>query len=246
MTGKPIKQAMILAAGFGKRMGALSETIPKPLIEIVGRSMLDRAIDNLEFVGIEKIVVNTHYKAEMIEEHLRKRKSSQIIISHEVDILETGGGVAKALHHFNGNAFFAVNSDVIWFEEEAPALRLLSSRWREHLDGMLLLHCCETVIGYEGPGDFSMEGDGNLVRRTQDGTAPYIYTGMQILHPRLFEGCPQGAFSLNLLYNKAINAFPPRLKSAVHEGTLLNAGDLKSKKLTEDYILAMDRLASSS
>ena len=236
MADKPLKQAMVLAAGLGKRMGVLSETLPKPLVEIAGRTMLDRAIDNLEFAGVDKIVVNTFYKAEMVEEHLSRRKFPHIVISHETELLETGGGIAKALPHFDGEAFFSVNSDVIWFEEQSPALRLLASRWKDSFDGMLLLHRRETAVGYEGSGDFSSDGEGNMTRRPAESTAPYIYTGIQILHPRLFEGCPQGAFSLNILYNKAISASPPRLKSALHEGALLNAGDLKGKKLTEDYI----------
>src|SRR6266567_2626435 len=139
MSIKIPKQAMILAAGMGKRMGTLTDTIPKPMIEVGGRTLIDRAIDNLEAAGVNKIVVNTSYKAEIIEEHLKKRKSSQIIFSREEVPLETGGGIANALHHFEGDPFFSINGDVIWFDGQLPALQQLAENWDEKLDAVLLL-----------------------------------------------------------------------------------------------------------
>ncbi len=230
------KQAMILAAGLGKRMRPLTDTIPKPLIEVHGSALIDRAIAQLELAGVEKIIVNTSYKADLLEAHLQKYTSPQIILSYEEEPLETGGGIAKALHHFNDMPFFCINGDVIWIDHQSPALKSLAQKWNNDLDAVLLLHPTQTAIGYEGKGDFNVADNGDLIRRESNEKAPYIYTGIQMLHPRLFQGCPAGAFSLNLLYDKAINAFPTKIKAIVHDGVLLNVGDPTGVKLAEEYI----------
>lgn len=228
-------QAMILAAGAGKRMGTLTNNLPKPMIAVGGRTLIDRALDNLEENGITKIVVNTSYKAEIIEEHLKKRSSLQIIFSREATALETGGGIANALHHFNGEPFFSVNGDVIWIDKRKQALQYLTESWNTALDAVLLLHKREDSIGYEGKGDFFVDKHGHITRRKPEETAPYIYTGIQLLHPRLFNGCPQGAFSLNVLYNQAISTTPPKIKGVIYDGELLNVGDPTGKELAENY-----------
>lgn len=236
MSMKIPKQAMILAAGAGKRMGALTDTIPKPMIEVGGRTLIDRAIDNLESAGITKIVINTSYKAEIIEEHLKKRKTSQIIFSREETPLETGGGIANALHYFDGEPFFSVNGDVIWFDSQFSALQRLAEAWHDGLHALLLLHKREDSVGYEGKGDFFADTHGNITRRGSHETAPYIYTGIQLLHPDLFTECPAGVFSLNILYNKALSSTPPTIKAIIHLGELLNVGDPVGKQLAEEYL----------
>ncbi len=237
MTDHTPTQAMVLAAGLGKRMRPLNNTLPKPMVEVAGRTLIDRAIDRLETAGITKVVVNTSYLADILEAHLRQRPSPKIVFSREAQPLETGGGIARALHHFGGTPFFAVNSDVIWLDKATPALKLLAAHWSDTLDALLLLHPAKAAIGYEGKGDFFLDTQGNIRRRAPDETAPYIYTGIQLLHPRLFADCPSGVFSLNILYNKAMQAMPPRIKGIVYDGELLNVGDPEGQKLAETHIL---------
>jgi MurNAc alpha-1-phosphate uridylyltransferase len=238
-------QAMVLAAGLGKRMRPLTDSIPKPMIEIAGRRLIDWAIDKLEAAGVTKIVINTSYMAEILEDYLKKRKTSDIIISREATPLETGGGIARALNHFGNDTFFSVNGDVIWLDEEVPALQRIAEAWTPDLDAVLLLHPVKAATGYEGNGDFFVDKEGYITRPQVKESAPYVYTGVQILHPRMFQDCPDGAFSLNLLYNKAMNASPPRIKSVIHDGALLHVGDPKGKKLAEEYILSVDSAASN-
>lgn len=236
MTNNIPKQAMVLAAGFGKRMRPFTDTIPKPMVEVAGITLIDHAINHLESAGITKIVVNTHYKAGIVEEHLAKRNTPSISFSREEELLDTGGGIAKALGPFEGNPFFSVNSDVIWFDENISALESLFTIWNDDIDVALLLHPVTKAIGYEGEGDFFADGYGHIRRRKAGEIAPYIYTGIQLLHPRLFLGCPNGPFSINLLYDQAINSKPPRIKAVIHDGALLNVGDPVGKELAEKYM----------
>lgn len=221
------KQAMVLAAGRGERMRPLTDHMPKPMIEVAGRSLIDRALDRLEEASVTKAVVNTSYKAEMLEAHLSNRGHPRILFSREEAPLETGGGIARALHHFADAPFFAVNGDVIWLDGVSPALARLAQGWHDGLDVLLLLHPVERATGYDGKGDFDLGGDGLLIRRAPQGTAPYVYAGVQLLHPRLFRESPQGAFSLNLLYDRALASSPPRARGIVHDGQWLHVGDAK-------------------
>lgn len=227
-----ITRGMVLAAGRGERMRPLTDVTPKPLIAVAGRSMLDRAIDRLEEAGVFFVVVNTSYKAEMIEQHLAKRSHPAIAFSREETALETGGGIAQALHHFNGEPFFACNGDIIWLDAATPALTRLAGAWEDGLDALLLLAPVTTAVGYAGKGDFFLK-DGMLERRGARDAAPYVYAGVQLLHPRLFEGAPAGAFSLNILYDRAIAANPPRIKALVHDGQWLHVGDVPGKEQAE-------------
>jgi len=225
------RQAMVLAAGRGLRMRPLTDHMPKPMIEVAGESLIDRALDRLEEAGIEKVVVNTSYKAEMLEAHLSKRKNPHIVFSREEEALETGGGIARALEHFGGAPFFAVNGDIIWLDGAQPALMRLAEAWRNDLDALLLVHPVEKAVGYEGRGDFVVDAKGHITRAKP--TAPYVYAGVQLLHPRLFENCPKGAFSLNLLYDKAMHASPPRIRALIHDGDWLHVGDAQGLKAAE-------------
>ena len=199
-------RAMILAAGLGTRMRPLSQEKPKPLIEVMGRPLIDHAIDRLKAASVTLIVVNVHFKADMLKAHLAKRKDVEIRISEENDnLLDTGGGIAKALPHFQGQPFFTHNSDSLWVEGMGSALERMKTRWDpEAMDALMLLAPAVTAIGYEGRGDFDMDPWGKLARRGEQKLAPFIWTGVQIIHPRLFEGASAGKFSINLLWDKAI------------------------------------------
>jgi MurNAc alpha-1-phosphate uridylyltransferase len=230
------KQAMVLAAGLGKRMRPLTDHIPKPMIEVANRTLVDRAIDQLEQAGVANIVVNSSYKAEVLEDHLSRRKSPHLLFSREAAPLETGGGIAHALHHFGNSAFFVVNGDIIWTNGRVPALKRLAASWNEDLDALLLLHPTQTAIGYDGIGDFFIDQDDHIIRRKPEEQAPFVYAGVQIVHPRLFVDAPKGAFSLNILYDKAIR--DGRIKALKHDGAWLHVGDPAGRDKAEAYLLA--------
>lgn len=217
------RQAMVLAAGLGVRMRPITLSLPKPLIEIGGRSMLDRALDELVAVGASNVVVNVHHLAPLIEAHLRDRAQPAIRISHEATLLETGGGVTQALPLLGPVPFFVVNGDVLWRNGPVPSLRQLADAWDPaRMDALLLLHPTATARGYDGPGDFFLLDDQRPERRGTRPTAPVLFAGLQILHPRLFIDAPNGAFSLNLLYDRAIAA--GRLFGVMHAGAWCHVG----------------------
>lgn len=213
--------AMVLAAGLGLRMRPITLTLPKPLVPVAGRTMLDRVLDHLDRVGAARKVVNLHWLGETIRSHLDGRRD--IVFSQEPELLETGGGVAKALPLLGAEPFFACNADIVWTDGVEPALSRLTRAFDPaRMDGLLLLQPVETAFGYDGHGDFHLQSDGRLTRRKQGETTPLMFAGVQILHPRLFDGHPGGAFSLNLLYDKAIAA--GRLFGLVHDGGWYHIG----------------------
>ncbi len=215
--------AMVMAAGFGTRMRPLTLSLPKPLIKVAGKPLIDHTLDLLAESGVEEAVVNSHYLAELLEGHLRERKSPpRIIISREDVVLETGGGIKNSLHILGGNPFFVLNSDVICINGKEPVLQRLSQNWdAAKMDALLLLHKVTDAVGYDGKGDFFIESDGGLRRRAENEIAPYVFTGIQIIHPRLFNDSPDGPFSLNVLYNKNL----PRIGAIIHDGAWLHVGD---------------------
>lgn len=218
-----INRAMVLAAGLGKRMRPLTDDRPKPLVELAGRSLLDRALDNLAAGGITEFVVNSHYKGEMIAAHLDGRED--IILSPEELLLETGGGVKAALPHLGDSAFLVVNSDAVWCDGSESTVARLAAQWNNTImDALLLLVPMGTVAGNMGqhPGDYHLEADGRARRRLRGKKAPYLFGGIQILHPRLFEGAPDGPFSLNILYDRAQEA--GRLYGLRHDGEWYHVG----------------------
>lgn len=241
MTDAPTT-AMVLAAGLGQRMRPITDRLPKPLIEVRGRAMLDTILDRLEDAGISKVVVNLHYLGEMIEAHLKDRQSLSIAFSKEDDLLETGGGVTKALPLLGEGPFFVLNGDVCWLDGLTPALQRLAAAWNEEeMDALLLLHPTCSAFGYEGIGDYLMDPAGRLQRRQERQIAPFIHAGIQILHPRLFEGAPAGSFSLNKLYDKAQEA--ERLWGLRHDGEWYHVGTPGELRAVED---ALHHLAGSS
>lgn len=220
-----IERAMVLAAGRGVRLRPLTDHLPKPLVPVGGVAMLDRALDALTRAGVSQAVVNVHHLAPQIEARLAKRKQPAIRISREDELLETGGGIAKAIFHFGVEPFFAVNADIVWLDGQTPALARLAEAWDgERMDALLLVQPVARAVGYEGAGDFMLAGDGRLERRGAAPSAPFVFAGVQILHPRLFEGAPAGAFSLNVLYDRAHGA--ERLFGLVHDGGWLHVGTM--------------------
>lgn len=218
-----LTHAMILAAGLGTRMRPLTLERPKPLVEVAGRTLLDHALDRLEEAGIGDVVVNTHYKAEMIERHLAERRTPRTTISREEVLLETGGGVRKALPLLGDGPFLAVNSDALWLNGPRPAIGRMARAWDpERMDALLLLVPVVAAIGYEGPGDFLMDPAGKLVRRKAGLLSPFVFGGVQIVSPALYRDTPEGPFSNNLPWNRALEA--GRLFGIRHDGPWFHIG----------------------
>ncbi len=231
----PPKTAMVLAAGLGTRMGPLTEETPKPLLKVGGRALLDHLLDRLATAGIETAVVNVHYLAAKIEQHLASRGTPAIAFSHEEERLETGGGIARALPLLGPDPFFAVNADILWLNGPGSALDRLSAAWSDgQMDGLLLLHSTVEAYGYDGGGDFLIDPAGILQRRPEREVVPYLFTGVQILHPRLFAEAPEGAFSLNLLYDRAMAR--GRLHGIVHDGEWFHVGTPAGLAEAESYL----------
>jgi MurNAc alpha-1-phosphate uridylyltransferase len=218
------RRAMILAAGLGKRMRPITVTTPKPLVEVAGRALIDRALDRLEAAGVETVVVNVHYLPHLVRVHVNRRHRPAIIISDEsAGLLDTGGGIAKALTHLGDEPFYVLNADSFWIEGARPNLDWLAASWRDDtMDGLLLLASTVRSVGYSGRGDFRMDPTGRLARRTEREVAPFAYSGAAILHPRLFAERPAGAFSLNVLFDHAIEA--GRLAGVRMDGLWLHVG----------------------
>ena len=239
MSAAGIDRAMVLAAGLGKRMRPLTDDRPKPLVKLAGRSLLDRALDSLAAGGISGFVVNSHYRGEMIEAHLKGR--DDITLLHEDLLLETGGGVKAALPHLGDDAFFVVNSDAVWRDGSASTIARMAAQWDgAAMDALLLLVPMASITGNMAnhPGDYHLEADGRARRRAQGETAPYLFGGIQILHPRLFEDAPDGPFSLNILYDRAQQA--GRLRGLRHDGEWYHVGTPEELTAAE-LAFGMDR-----
>ena len=225
-SGAP-RRAMGLAAGLGLRMRPLTETRPKPLVTLAGRTLLDHALDRLAEAGVTDAVVNTHYLGHMIAVHLDGRNAPRTIVSPEDELLDTGGGITRALPHLGDGPFFAVNADISWRDGATPALARLAFSWRDDgMDALLLVHETAAATGYAAAGDFFMSEAGSLSRRGAAPAAPYVFTGIQMLHPRLFSDIPPGPFSLNLLFDRAIAS--GRLYGLAHDGEWFHVGTLEA------------------
>lgn len=223
-----VKTAMVLAAGLGKRMRPLTDDRPKPLVELDGKALLDRVLDRLAAAGVAKAVVNVHYMADLIEAHLAAWPQPEIVISDERDaLLDTGGGVARALPLLGGEPFFIHNSDSVWIEGPRPCLEQLAAAWDpDTMDTLMLLAPVIGTLGYDGRGDFHMDANHAVYRSAEGQMEPYVFTGVSIAHPRLFDDAPEGAFSLNLLWDRAIAA--GRAFGLRHEGTWMHVGTPKA------------------
>lgn len=220
-----IDTAMVLAAGLGTRLRPASIDRPKPLVPLARKPLIDHVLDRLSDAGITRAVVNVHYKATQIEQHLATRQHPLIVIADERrQLLETGGGVKRALPLLPDDGFIVHNSDAVWQERTTSNLQRLIASWdAERMDCLLLLVLGSAAIGYAGHGDFSLEADGRIKRRRASEVVPFVFTGVQILHPRAFADTPDGPFSINLVWNQAMlagRAFGVRLDGLwMHVGT---------------------------
>ncbi len=215
-----IDQAMVLAAGLGTRMRPLTERTAKPLLPLGGRTLLDHALDRLHANGVERVVVNTHWQADLVRRHLNRRSAGpQIILQPEATLLDTGGAVAAALAAgaLRDAPFFVVNGDSFWLDGPSPALRRLAAAFDPAaLDALLLVHRTFQVHGNVGRGDFAVDPWGAVRRRREREVAPYLYAGLQLATPALFADPPAVPFSVNALWDRAIAA--GRLRAVVHDG----------------------------
>ena len=217
--------AMVLAAGLGQRMKPLTDTIPKPLVLLAGKPLIDHVLDRLAGAGITRAVVNVHYLADKLEAHLAKRVAPKIIISDERGVLlDTGGGVCRALPLIGNRPFLIHNSDSVWIDGLGSNLeRLIAAFDAKTMDSLMLLAPAAASIGYDGLGDFSMDGDGRLTRQSGARVAPFVFTGVSMIHPCMFNGEAERRFSLNHVWDRAIAAgrlFGIRLDGVwMHVGT---------------------------
>ena len=227
---------MVLAAGLGVRMRPLSETTPKPLIQVAGKALIDHVLDRLAEAGVETAVVNLHHRAEAIEAHLQARKRPKIVISDEREaLLDTGGAIVKALPHLRKMPFLLVNSDSLWLEGAAPNLPRLGRAFDDRrMDALLLLAPAAGAAGYQGRGDYAMDAEGGLRRCGEQEVAPFVYAGAAVLSPRLFDGAPAGAFPLTHLFDRA--EAKGRLFGLRLEGVWMHVGSLEAVAAAEAAI----------
>jgi len=230
--------AMVLAAGRGERMRPLTNRLPKPLVAVAGKPLLDHVLDRLTAAGIDRVVVNVHYLADLIERHLAGRQTPRIAISDEREkLLNTGGGVVKALAALGGEPFFHVNSDTIWIDGEKPNLERLAEAFDPtSMDALLLLAPAAASIGYAGRGDYTMTTDGRLRRRPEQGVAPFVYAGAALLRPELFKDAPAGVFPLTVLFDRAERE--GRLHGLRLEGVWMHVGTPEAIAQAEAAIAA--------
>ncbi|SDO59936.1 nucleotidyltransferase family protein [Phyllobacterium sp. OV277] len=216
--------AMILAAGLGKRMRPITDTIPKPLVKVAGKSLIDWGLDSLAAAGVGRTVVNVHYLADQVESHLKLRRTPAITVSDErTELLDSAGGIINALSLIGSEAFYILNADTFWIEGSRPNLVRLAEAWdASKMDILLMIARMDQATGYEGHGDFTVAADGTLQRFRTDDASPYIYAGAAITHPRLFAGKTAARSSLNRYFDEAISA--GRLYGMPMQGHWLTVG----------------------
>jgi N-acetyl-alpha-D-muramate 1-phosphate uridylyltransferase len=227
--------AMVLAAGLGKRMRPLTASQPKPLVRVAGKALIDHALDRLTDAGVARAIVNVHYLADALEAHVITRSAPMVTISDErALLLETGGGMVKALPHLP-DPFFSLNSDNIWIDGPRSAFAELSARWNaDEMDALLLLVPHARATNFQGPGDFHMDPLGCLSRRIPGRIAPFIFTGIQLVSHRLLRDAPEGPFSTNILWNRAIEE--GRLFGLAFTGRWFEVGTPAAIPLTEEAL----------
>lgn len=233
--GRVPRTAMVMAAGLGKRMRPLTATRPKPLVEVAGKALIDHVFDRLRASGVERAVVNVHYLADAVEAHLRNRvQGIAVTVSDErARLMETGGGLVQARDLIGKDPFLVVNSDNLWVDGPSDAIRMLAARWDDAtMDALLLMVPLARAHHHTGQGDFRLAPDGRIVGRRQPGRlAPFVYTGVQILSPRVIADWPDGPFSTMLFWERAIAA--GRAYGLVHQGLWFDVGTPAAVGLTE-------------
>lgn len=248
--------AMIMAAGLGKRMRSYNDSLPKPMVPVVGKPLIAYSLALLRNAGISGAVVNTHYKPEAIEDYLATQNDLQFSTSREEELLETGGGIMRALPQLT-ETFFAINSDVICTDVTPPILHQMQAAWDDaKMDALLLVIPVERAVGYSGKGDFALAEDGHTLLPITESLQPeqvrsgnavgsgvalapakkYVFTGVQLLHSRFLQNSPAGAFSLSPLYKKALTESPCRLHALVHSGAWYHVGDGDGVRLAEEKL----------
>ena len=227
--------AMVMAAGLGKRMRPLTATRPKPLVEVGGKALLDHVFDRLRAAGVKRAVINVHYLADAVEAHLQARvKDIEVVISDERgQLMETGGGLVQARDLLGDQPFLVVNSDNLWLDGPTDAIRALAAAWDdERMDALLLLVPLARANLHGGQGDFHLDANGRITGRRKPGrVAPFVYTGVQILSPRLIADWPEGPFSTMLFWERAIEA--GRAHGLVHQGLWFDVGTPSAVKAAE-------------
>lgn len=233
--------AMVMAAGLGKRMRPLTATRPKPLVTVAGKPLIDHVFDRLRASGIRRAVVNVHYLADQVEAHLKARAGDvEVIVSDERDrLMETGGALVKARHLLGDKPFLCVNSDNLWVDGPVDAIPALAAQWDDaRMDALLLMIPLARANGHGGQGDFRLDARGRIIERRKPGRlAPFVFTGVQILSPRLIADWPEGPFSTNVFWTRAIEA--GRAWGAVHQGLWFDVGTPQAIKDTEAVLAEM-------
>jgi len=222
-----VRQAMVLAAGLGTRMRPITDTIPKPLVRIGGKPMIDYTLDSLVEAGVEQAAINVHHFADQMEAHLQSYRGLDILVSDERDaLMNSGGGLAKGLKLLDREPVFVMNADLFWIGEPADRpsnLRRLAGFFdAEHMDMALLCVRIEDTTGHNGKNDFSLASDGRLTRYRDDPSNPVVYAGAIVMSPTLLDDAPQDAFNLNIYFDKAIAR--GRLFGMMMEGHWLTVG----------------------
>ena len=235
--GTQPKSAMVLAAGLGTRMRPFNGHIPKPLVEVGGKALIDCVLDRLAAAGVERVVINVHHLAEQIERHVQGRTRPRIIISDEREaIMGTGGGVAKALPALGDAPFFHVNSDTMWIDGvQSNLLRLAQTFDPARMDILLLMAPTANSIGYGGRGDYAMLPDGALRKRREHQVVPFVYAGAAILSPSIFDGAPKGEFSLTRMFDAANEQ--ERLFGLRLDGVWMHVGTPDAVRAAEEAFL---------
>ncbi|MEO1280315.1 MAG: nucleotidyltransferase family protein [Pseudomonadota bacterium] len=236
MTTSPVTTAIVLAAGLGTRMRPLTNAVPKPLVNLQDRPLIDHVLDRVSAAGISQAIVNVHFKADLIEQHVANRTAPQITISDERErLLDTGGGVKRALALIEDGPVLVHNSDSAWSEGMGSNIDRLLAMWDDDkMDGLLLLALGAHALGYDGRGDFVMAADGQLTRRAEHNMAPFAFTGVSIAHPRLLADTPDGPFSLNLVWDRAIEA--GRLYGMRLDGKWMHVGTPEALREAEAWL----------
>ncbi|MFZ5619171.1 MAG: nucleotidyltransferase family protein [Pseudomonadota bacterium] len=234
---------MVLAAGLGTRMRPLTDHLPKPLIPVKGKPLIDWTLDRFASAGVRRAVVNVHYRADQMETHLKARARPEIFISDErALLLETGGGLKRARGALGERPVFCTNTDAILVDNGEEPCAALSTAWRERdMDALLLLVPTEKASGYDGAGDFDLDRD-ERPRWRKGASAPFVFTGLQIIRPSLLDGAPEGPFSMRLLWEKAMAA--GRLYAITHKGPWMHVGDADGLALAEAFFDKMGDVES--
>lgn len=236
----PVKPttAMVLAAGLGVRMRPLTDHMPKPLVPVAGRPLLDHVLDRLAEFGVPQAVVNVHYLPDQIIDHVASRTSPRIIISDERDtVLGTGGAVVKALPLLGDAPFFHLNADTMWIDGVRPNLARMADAFDPaRMDILLLMAPTTSSIGYAGSGDFAMAPDGMLRKRKENEVVPFVYAGVAIMSPALFTDAPRGEFSLTRMFDLANEN--QRLFGLRLDGVWMHVGTPDAVEAAEEAFLA--------